>query len=167
MGPMIRLAREDELPRIVEIEDSAAEVFEREGYPLGDGADTAPAENWRPALEAGLLWVCEDAQQIPVAFLAGHIHEDVFYVAELDVHLDHQHQGIGRRLMNTAEQQARAMGLSQMALTTFTHVPWNAPFYQKLGFEIVEHPPAWLASILRIEAEKGLTNRCGMILKLA
>ena len=25
-----------------------------------------------------------------------------------------------------------------MTLTTFCHVPWNAPFYEELGYEVIE-----------------------------
>jgi hypothetical protein len=32
---------------------------------------------------------------------------------------------------------ARTLGLTSLTLTTFRDVPWNAPFYAKLGFEYV------------------------------
>jgi hypothetical protein len=54
-------------------------------------------------------------------------------------------------------------------LTTFRHLPWNAPFYQKVGFRILEKAnlDEQLAEILEEEA-KGLdiTKRVAMRLDL-
>ena len=54
-------------------------------------------------------------------------------------------------------------------LTTFTHVPWNAPFYARLGFTALDDAglPQFLKDILEEEKLCGLTNRVGMCLPLA
>lgn len=162
----IRLAREEEIALIPDIEESAAGIFAAQGLERPSHTEAAPAENWRAPFEQQLLWVAVDGDEHPVGFLAGHLHEEIFYVAELDVHRDHQGQGIGRRLMGVAEEAARGLGKTAMALTTFDNLPWNKPFYESLGFRVPDPMPPWLAHLLQIEREKGLTNRCGMILKL-
>jgi GNAT superfamily N-acetyltransferase len=162
---MIRLARPDEVALLPAIELSAGRLFVEHGF--GDKLRAAPAEQWRPCQEAGLLWMVEGSGGAPVAFLAGHIHEDVFFVSELDVGYEHQRQGLGRQLMAVAEQDARRRGLAQMALVTSRTPPWNAPFYASLGYAIAERPPPWLARILALEASRGAEDRCGMLKSLA
>lgn len=162
----IRLAREEEIALLPEIEESAAGIFAAHGLARPEHTEAAPAENWREPFDQQLLWVAVDGDETPVGFLAGHLHEDVFYIAELDVHQDHQGQGVGRRLMGVAEEAARGLGKAEMALTTFDNVPWNKAFYESLGFHVPDPMPDWLAGLLEIEREKGLANRCGMILKL-
>lgn len=61
---------------------------------------------------------------------------------------------------------ARAKGLLAITLTTFKNVPWNAPFYARLGFE--QLPEATLAprlaAILAEEYRRGFApgSRCAM-----
>lgn len=50
-----------------------------------------------------------------------------------------QVKGRGWELIETAADWARLQGYSLLTLTTFADVPWNAPYYARLGFEII--PP--------------------------
>jgi hypothetical protein len=63
---------------------------------------------------------------------------------------------------------ARSNRFPAVTLTTFEHVPWNAPFYARLGFQqLDEHSlsPA-MAQRLRSERETGLRQRVAMRLSL-
>lgn len=126
--------------------------------------DVSPAEGWRPRLDAGTLWVVEDAGRL-VAFLAATVTGDRLHVDEVDVDQAAQGRGIGRRLMAYAIDWARHAGLAHVSLTTFRGVPWNGPFYASLGF-VEDDTLAELQAILRAEASKGLTDRCAMVLRL-
>lgn len=92
----------------------------------------------------------------------------VDYIAEVDVAITHQRQGIGRRLMQAAIDCARGEGLANLTLTTRLDIPWNAPFYRSLGFVVLdEHAlPPHLAATRANETAGGLQNRCGMRLCL-
>ena len=46
----------------------------------------------------------------------------------------HGRQGIGTRLVHTVIDWARSRRFENLTLMTFRHLPWNAPFYAKLGF---------------------------------
>lgn len=83
----------------------------------------------------------------------------------MDVEQGRQGQGVGRRLIQHVIAWAKAEGFARLSLTTFRSVPWNGPFYASLGFVEDDRPPA-LQAILRTEAEKGLADRCAMILAL-
>jgi hypothetical protein len=40
-------------------------------------------------------------------------------------------------LLGRVAEWARAEGASSLLLSTFSDVPWNAPFYARLGFAVV------------------------------
>jgi len=57
------------------------------------------------------------------------------YVDWLIVHEDYRHQGIGRELMQQAEEKALELKVPKIRLNTFE---FQAPdFYKKLGYEVV------------------------------
>ena len=58
------------------------------------------------------------------------------HIEQVSVHADSARQGIGRALIENV--CARAAGRHPaVTLTTFKDVPWNAPYYARLGFQIV------------------------------
>lgn len=171
----IRLARPDDLALLPEIEVSAATLFRDSGVEVyageapGAPIDYTPAEVWAPIAATGLLWVMAEDDGPPAAFLAARIEEDRLHILEFDVHRRHQGQGLGRRLLAFAIDEARRRGLPGLSLTTFRDAPWNAPFYASAGFQIIERDkaPASLVAYLDREASRGLdpARRCAMILR--
>ncbi len=55
-----------------------------------------------------------------------------------------------------------------MTLTTFASLPWNAPFYERLGFRRLAGAERGgrLAALLRAEERRGLRDRVAMRLDL-
>jgi N-acetylglutamate synthase-like GNAT family acetyltransferase len=70
----------------------------------------------------------------------------------------HQGRGLGRMLLEHAARRAAADGLPALTLTTFEHVAWNAPYYARLGFRILDDAEVTpgLRAIRRREAGIGL-----------
>jgi len=60
-----------------------------------------------------------------------------WYVGELDVDPEYQNRGIGRALLDHAEQEARWYGLKKMSLQTTTINPARR-LYERHGFRVVE-----------------------------
>ncbi len=88
-----------------------------------------------------------DAQQIVVAvaadgscvgFVMFEPQPACFYVQELDVLSSHAGQRIGAALIEQVAQRARAQQITQLTLSTYREVPWNAPYYRRLGFRDIE-----------------------------
>jgi GNAT superfamily N-acetyltransferase len=157
-GYEIRLARPSDLASLPDIERAAASLFEAYGL-AGIFAEvvTAPGDLER-ARAAGRLWVAAGPGDRPVGFaLASYVGENA-HLDELDVHPDHAQRGLGRALVETVLDWARAAGLPAVTLTTLRRVPWNAPFYERLGFRVLserERGPI-LDELLRDEIERGL-----------
>ncbi len=163
----VRRATEIDLSALPAIERSAAAAFEGQDVPAWLLTDSSPADNWRPQLNAGTLWVAEVGGQ-PVGYLAASRFEDRLHIDEIDVMRDHQGVGLGRALLATAAEHAREMGLRRLSLTTFRHIAWNAPFYASFGFQEwdPQEAPASIRQMLLYEAARGLTNRCAMVMDL-
>ncbi|MBZ9990257.1 GNAT family N-acetyltransferase [Mesorhizobium sp. BH1-1-5] len=163
----IRPARAEDAEALPGIEQSAGEAFRAiaELAWLADG-DNVSVERHRALIAAGACWVAADGRGRPVGFLSAGIESDALHIWELDVRLDRQGQGIGRALLERAVADARQRGLAGVTLTTFRAVAWNAPFYRKSGFRILEgiEIDDRLASLLADEAEHGmaLDQRCAM-----
>ena len=76
------------------------------------------------------------------------------HVEQVSVHPDHARRGLGRALLD----QAAADGIAALTLTTFAHVPWNAPYYTRCGFRVLDGTEltAGLRTIRQREAGLGL-----------
>jgi GNAT superfamily N-acetyltransferase len=123
-----------------------AEGDETEGDETeGDGAEGEEAEGGG---DAGR----------PVAYLVGEPVDGAFHIEQVSVHPDAAHRGVGRTLIAYAADHARDQGLTGLTLTTFTEVPWNAPYYERIGFRALTEPELTpgLRKIRATEAEHGL-----------
>ena len=60
------------------------------------------------------------------------------YLEELDVAPSHAGQRIGARLIEQVMARAAQEGIAEVVLSTFRDAPWNAPYYARLGFSIVD-----------------------------
>lgn len=166
----IRLARDNDIAALRSIERSAGAAFRRiaDLAWLADG-EVQSAERHRTLITQGTNWVATDAYDRPLGFLSAEVIVSELHILELSVALERQGRGIGKALVLAAIGAARARGLAAVTLTTFRDVPWNAPFYRRLGFEVLDAPCPRLAAILREEAEHGLAadRRCAMRYRLS
>jgi ribosomal protein S18 acetylase RimI-like enzyme len=161
----VRLAREDDIPWLADVERSAAETFltlPDLAWIVTDGVTDAETHN--RLIAAGAEWVADDEVGEPVGFLAGERIGPDLHIWELAVAAAYQRHGLGRRLIAAAEAQARAERLTGLTLTTFRTVAWNGPFYARAGFEILDETtlPDHLSGALARERERGLPDRVAM-----
>lgn len=171
MAVLIRLANRSDAASLPDIERSAAELF-RTVPALAWIADddVLPVEVHLRFIAAGTAWVAVDDAGKLQGFLSAERFGQALHIWELAVHRDGQGQGYGRALVSHAIAHARRQQLSAITLTTFRDLPWNAPFYRRLGFDAIEGDALdeRLTAVLRHERELGLPVhlRCAMRLTL-
>lgn len=129
----IALAAPGHLAEIPKIEQAAASVFAAEDLPPSLRYRVTDREYLRDAQRDGRLWVALDGET-PVGFALADVADGAAYLSEIDVHPEHARRGLGTRLVRAVVDWATARGFDDLLLVTFRHLPWNAPFYARLGF---------------------------------
>ncbi|MHC0430614.1 GNAT family N-acetyltransferase [Streptomyces sp. O3] len=157
----IRPATAAELPLLQGIERAAGTPFRDVG--MADVADDDPPELALLDVfrRAGRAWVAVDRSAepgVPLAYLIAEPVDGALHIEQVSVHPDAARRGVGRALIAYAAERARAEGLTALTLTTFADVPWNAPYYARLGFRTVDEAEltTGLRKIRAQEAEHGL-----------
>lgn len=165
----VRPTRGTDIDRLEAVERSAGTLF-RTLPELAWIADdhVAGPDTHRTAVAQGLSWVAVDAADQPIGFLIAAEADADLHILELSVSAEHQGRGAGRALMAAARHAAEARAKQALTLTTFSTVPWNAPFYARLGYGALTfaETPAYLRETLAAEAAHGLTDRVAMRLTL-
>ncbi|MEV7520527.1 GNAT family N-acetyltransferase [Streptomyces sp. NPDC091371] len=158
----IRAARRDELTALQDIERAAGLCFRDIGMPEIADDEPLPVEELARYLTTGLAWVAVDGDDAgaapPVAYLIADRVDGGLHVEQVSVRPDHARRGIGRALLEHLAERAVQEGAPALTLTTFTEVPWNAPYYERCGFRALEDSSLTpgLREIRAREAEHGL-----------
>lgn len=134
----IRLARNDELSMLQEIERAAGELFARIGLDQVAEDDPLPLDILRAQQRLGLVWVVADENDLPVGFAAARELDGALHIEEISVHPTHGRRGLGKRLIETLLNWTGRQSYTAVTLTTFRDVPWNAPYYARIGFRVLE-----------------------------
>lgn len=154
----IRPATSADLPALQDIERAAGAAFRDLGM-------AAIADDEPPTLAAlerhrrsGRAWVAVEERDRPVAYLVAEPVDHALHIEQVSVHPDAAHRRIGRSLLDHAADHAHEQGLTALTLTTFADVPWNAPYYERLGFRVLTGPDVTpgLHRIRAHETEPGL-----------
>ncbi|MFB8368252.1 GNAT family N-acetyltransferase [Pseudarthrobacter sp. NPDC055928] len=155
---MIREAKPEDISGIRDIEIAAGVLFRGLGMDaIAD--DTPPSQSdLAPYLRDGRAWVATDPADNPIAYILVDVIDSRAHIEQVSVHPAHSRKGLGSALIDHVERWAAARSLQGMTLTTFSDVPWNAPYYERLGFRTLPEE-AWsdgLREIVREEVRHGL-----------
>ncbi|MFE6689268.1 GNAT family N-acetyltransferase [Streptomyces sp. NPDC057743] len=157
---IIRVPDPSDLPALRALERAAGEPFR--ALDMARIADDEPPPlalltEYQRAGRALAAYDDERPGEPPRGYLLWDPVDGCTHIEQVSVHPERAHRGIGRALIDRAEQDS---GLPALTLTTFADVPWNAPYYARLGF--CRLTPAELTPGLRAirahEAELGLDH---------
>lgn len=155
---MIRQARPDDLPELREVERAAGLPFRGIGMDAVADDELPTVAELATFAADGRAWVFAGPGDRPVAYLLVDVVDGEAHIEQVSVRPEHARRGIGRQLIEVAREWADAHELPALSLTTYAEVPWNGPYYARLGFEVV--PPERLADGMRAiratEAARGL-----------
>lgn len=153
-----RVVGVEELGVLQDIERAAGQRFRDVGMPEIADDEAFPYEVLADYRRAGWAWVAVDVADRPVAYLIAELVDGNVHIEQVSVHPDHARRGVGRSLIDHIAGRATADGVPALTLTTFTEVPWNAPYYVRCGFRCLDENELTpgLRAIRQREAEHGL-----------
>jgi GNAT superfamily N-acetyltransferase len=154
----IRPVRRSELRTLQDIERAAGEVFRDIGMPQVADDEPPSLDELTRYLRAGRAWVATDPTDAPIGYLIADAVDGNVHVEQVSVRPDSAGRGVGRLLLDHLAAQATAAGVPALTLTTFADVPWNAPYYVRCGFRVIddEDLTPGLRAIRQREAAHGL-----------
>ncbi|MFS0853421.1 GNAT family N-acetyltransferase [Microbacterium sp. 179-I 3D4 NHS] len=156
--PVIRSADATDIEALREIERRAGRAFAAIGMDAIADDDPPSTDDLAPYVEGRRAWVAVDGEDEPVAYVLVDVVEEHAHIEQVTVDPASARRGLGAKLIDRVEQWARAEGLRGLTLTTFERVPWNAPYYSRLGFRALA-PTALTAGLRAVrerETEQGL-----------
>ena len=153
-GALIRRAETADFARLREIEVLAGAAFAEVGMPEIAGHAPPSDEVLGHFTRAARAWV-HLADGAVGAYLLARVIDGCAHVEQVSVDPRLRGRGLGRALIDHLAGWARERGMPALTLTTFRDVPWNAPYYRRIGFAEV---PAvgGLAALVAEEAGHGL-----------
>jgi ribosomal protein S18 acetylase RimI-like enzyme len=105
------------------VERQTARLRKDEGFPSQAFMDTTDV-----GIPAGFVWVARDHNDSTGELEATLLNQ---YVAE-----PYRGQGLGRRLLETAEEWARGQGLPRISLSVGVHNTITQRLYESLGYQV-------------------------------
>jgi GNAT superfamily N-acetyltransferase len=140
-GASLRAARPDEIDTLRAIDDDAALLYAQHGIALVMAPDhpfaRAERARWLRSAELGRAFVLVDALEQVAAYAVLDVLDGQPYLDQLAVRSSAMRRGLGRRLLAHAADWARQSGGSAIWLTTYAHLPFNRPFYERHGYQVV------------------------------
>jgi ribosomal protein S18 acetylase RimI-like enzyme len=158
----IRSARRSDLPLLQDIERAAGEPFRALGMAFVADDDPPPLDLLESYRLAGRCWVATDPLSAtgdrPLGYVLADPVDDALHIEQVSVDPSAARRRIGRDLIAHLAARASARGMAALTLTTFTDVPWNAPYYRRIGFRILTEGELTdgLRAIRAEEAQHGL-----------
>jgi GNAT superfamily N-acetyltransferase len=134
----IRSARPDELDTFRAIDDDASSLYPAHGIELDFPPEhefvRAEQARWLRAAERGRVFVVVDAAEASLGFAALDLVDGEPYLDQLAVRTVAMRRGIGAALLAHAAVWAKAQAGSALWLTTYSHLPFNRPYYERHGY---------------------------------
>ncbi len=126
---------------LLDIDDDASALFERAGLRLDINSlrevATAERSRWLRCLAAGTALIALDSSGEEVGFAAVGLRDSEPYLDQLSVRMSAMGHGIGTALLHASIRLAEEAGGRALWLTTYSHLSWNRPFYERHGFVVV------------------------------
>ncbi|MEU4396193.1 GNAT family N-acetyltransferase [Kribbella sp. NPDC023855] len=154
----IRFTTADDLGRLQSIEVAAGALFREIGMTDVAGHPPPSIETLERYRQAGLAWTAAGPDDQAIGYALVDLVDGAAHLEQVSVHPDHGRRGVGRLLIDEVDRWAAVQGLPALTLSTFRTVPWNAPYYARLGFRELaagELTPG-LVEVQRHEAALGL-----------
>ena len=147
----IRRASGSEIDEMVAIDVDACTLYEEAGLHADLGPEhpysVAERAHWTKCAREGNAFLAVEPDARPIGLLVMDRVDGTPYLEQLSIRRLAMRQGLGSRLLDRAIEWA---GPAPLWLTTYAHLPWNRPFYERHGFVTIPESacPPWIVTIL-------------------
>jgi GNAT superfamily N-acetyltransferase len=139
MTPPIRAPRPDELETLRDIERDAGRLFAEIGLDDIAAHDPESIETLTQYLDVDRIWVIvETDTDEPLGYAVVDMVDGLAHIEQISVRASQGRRGLGTTLLEYICDWAADNGFGAVTLTTFRDVAWNAPFYAKHGFRVLD-----------------------------
>lgn len=151
----IRRAVRADIEPMRNLERRAAQIFLSVGYDFCATGPIRDISEHQRVIDEGATFIGE-AGGVIAGFAMVEPMDGEAHLVEIDVDPPFQNRGLARSLIAEGGEWSRLNGFDAMTLTTYRDVPWNAPFYRRIGFaefepgayrkglfETIEREAAW------------------------
>jgi ribosomal protein S18 acetylase RimI-like enzyme len=151
---IVRLARPDDCALLGAIEEAADQRYAGTSDALFADATGVPTEVAEHYCADGRLLVAEVDGAV-IGFVGWRPQDDpgVAGISQISVRPEHGGRGIGSALMSAAHEAIASRGFHRIVLATQADIPWNAPWYERLGYSVVP-TDAWSPWMTAIAAQQ-------------
>jgi GNAT superfamily N-acetyltransferase len=118
----------------VAAENAANRLLADHGYPELAEDGFPDVASFREMIGDGGVFVATERSAMPIGYAVTRLLGGYTHLRELAVHPGHGRRGLGRALVGAVIAAARKAGHPGVSLSTFRDVPFNQPFYEKMGF---------------------------------
>ncbi len=168
----VRPATADDIPALQAVAVAANRRFRDHDDPrISERADDPPygTDALTRAIGDDRVWVAvddrSDADGDVIGFSVGWAFDGEAHLDEVAVHPEHGRRGVGRALIDAVIEWALDRGLPSITLTTYRDVPWNRPYYERLGFTVVEPLSEPLQRLIDHQAQWGLIPELRVVMR--
>jgi len=164
----IRPATQADFDTLPVIEMDAGQELAKFGLQSVADMPASPPEYYKQLPGLSVVFLACTGEQV-VGFVICLVVDGQAHLKELSVMRCHMKKGIGRRLVATSIEWAKAKNFQWLTLTTYRDIPFNAPFYLSLGFTSFETGETWpcLSSIRENEKKTGLDIKARVCMRLS
>jgi len=154
----VRTARENDLELLPAIQLAAGAAFRDVGMAAVADSEPLSVQALAAYQQAGHAWVAVTGDDVPIGFIVVDLIDGRAHIEQVSVHPDRARRGIGGLLINHVDRWAAGQSIDALTFATFRAVPWNGPYYARIGFRDMAPAEitAGLAALLNDEVEHGI-----------
>ena len=130
MAPTVRRATATDADPIRDLVTAAYEGY----IPLLGRTPIPMLADYDEAVRVHEVWVLDDGRDGVIGVIELIPHPDHLYLENVAIAPSHQGAGLGRQLLQVAEAEARARGLTELRLLTNERYASNIAMYERYGY---------------------------------
>ncbi|MGC4095075.1 MAG: GNAT family N-acetyltransferase [Polyangiaceae bacterium] len=157
---VIRAALPSEIEWLRAIDDDACSLHAEHGlviaFPTEHEYARIELARWLRSAELGRAFLAVGEDGTRLGFAALDLVDGEPYLDQLSVRVAAMRRGIGGRLLALAADWARVQGKTSVWLTTYAHLPFNRPYYERHGYRVVPEAECGPGIVAQLDEQRSV-----------